>query len=114
MTITLPTVGERFVVKHEVWRYPHFIVEEGATGTITCSDEELVALRLDEVHEGAEEWDNELHWYPNNCDDDPWEDIEMTDSQDPEKYKLHLGWGDWVLIWFALVCLGFILGGWLF
>lgn len=81
---TLPVVGERYRVAHEVWRYPHFIVEEGATGMIVESDDELVALKLDEVIEGAEEWQNELHWYPNNCDDDPWEDL-VPVSQDPEK-----------------------------
>lgn len=71
----LPTVGERYRVAHEVWRYPHFIVPAGMTGEITCSDEELVALRMDAHIEGARDWDNELHWYPSNCDDDPWLDL---------------------------------------
>lgn len=71
----LPAVGARLVLRHELWRYPHFIVPEGATGTITHSDEELVALRMDEVIPGAEEWDNEVHWYPRNCDDDVWRDV---------------------------------------
>ncbi len=55
-------VGTRVRLTHAVDRYPHFIAPEGATGVVTESSDELVAVRLDLNVEGAHEWDNEVHW----------------------------------------------------
>ena len=73
-----PAVGARVRLKHDVDRYPHFIAPKGAEGIVVNHDPHdpaLVAVRLDEKVEGAEEWENEVHWYfPNG--DDPTLDIE--------------------------------------
>lgn len=71
-----PAIGTRMTLLHEVWRYPHFAVPKGAAGTVVHSDEWCVALRMDEHIPGAEEWDNEVHWVPNN-DDDVYADAEL-------------------------------------
>jgi hypothetical protein len=74
-TDTLPVdwallaVGDRVRLIHEVWRFPHFAAECGAAGTVTEVGPDLVAVRLDDYQFGAEEWSNEVHWYPSNGDD---------------------------------------------
>jgi hypothetical protein len=60
--------GTRARLKCEVWRYPHFKAAEGLTGTVTACEPEMIALRMDEPLAGAEEWNNEIHWYPMNGD----------------------------------------------
>lgn len=78
MNATAFTVGMRVRLKHEVWRYPHFIVEKGATGTVVdIGAPDVFAVCMDEKIEGAEEWENEVHWYPENGDD-PSLDIEAA------------------------------------
>jgi hypothetical protein len=54
---------------HDIERYPHFIAPRGALGTLVATDDATIAVRLDEPLEGAEDWDNEVHWYPQNGDD---------------------------------------------
>jgi len=61
--------GDRVRLIHEVWRYPHFIAEIGEAGTVTEASADLVAVRMDTPICGAEEWGNEVHWYPTNGDD---------------------------------------------
>ena len=45
-------------------RYPHFIAPAGATGTVRESSAELLRIHLDEHIPGAEDWDNEVCFYP--------------------------------------------------
>jgi hypothetical protein len=71
----LPPVGARARLSRIVDRYPHFCIDPGATGTITESDEQLICLRMDCHVEGAEEWDNEVCWTP--------EDGEFLDFDEP-------------------------------
>lgn len=70
--------GSRVRLKRDVERYPHFVAPEGLTGTVVECEEEIVSVRLDEPVEGAEEWDNQVHWYPEHGD--PSEDLEIVDS----------------------------------
>jgi hypothetical protein len=58
-----PTFGRR-----EVKRFPHFLIDGGATGTITEATVSLIALRMDEFVPGAEDWDNELCWTSDDGD----------------------------------------------
>lgn len=62
----VPAVGSRGRLRRNVDRFPHFVALAGATGTVTEATDSLIALRLDEVLPGAEEWDNEVCW---TCDD---------------------------------------------
>jgi hypothetical protein len=74
-------VGTRVRLRHDVWRYPHFIAPMGATGTVVGHEDSqpwTVAVRMDEHLDGAEDWDNEVHWYPTNGDD-PLQDVEVLD-----------------------------------
>jgi hypothetical protein len=54
----MPETPARARLRHPVDRYPHFLIEEGATGTITEATEWLIALCMDEHVPGAEDWDN--------------------------------------------------------
>lgn len=72
MTTPLPAPGDRVRLTVEVWRYPHFLVPAGATGTVvdmTDAVPEMFAVRLDEFVPGASEWDNEIHWILEYGDD---------------------------------------------
>jgi hypothetical protein len=61
---SLPAVGARARLRRQVERFPHFVAEAGAAGTITTASEELIAMKLDRVLPGAEGWDNEVCWNP--------------------------------------------------
>ncbi len=69
-------VGARVRLTHSVDRYPHFIAPEGATGRVLFNESALFSVRLDKHLPGAEEWENEVHWYPLNGDA-PAEDLEV-------------------------------------
>jgi len=58
----LPAVGSRGRLRRPVDRFPHFVAEAGASGTVTEATDSLIALKLDESLPGAEEWDNEVRW----------------------------------------------------
>ncbi|MGN6817015.1 MAG: hypothetical protein ACTHK3_13185 [Solirubrobacterales bacterium] len=58
----LPSLGSRGRLRRSVDRFPHFVAQAGATGTVTEATDSLIALRLDEFLPGAEEWDNEVCW----------------------------------------------------
>ncbi|HSS43055.1 MAG TPA: hypothetical protein VLK37_10980 [Solirubrobacterales bacterium] len=58
----LPAVGSRGRLRRSVDRFPHFVAQAGATGTVTEATDSLIALRLDRFLPGAEEWDNEVCW----------------------------------------------------
>lgn len=68
--------GDRVRFRHAVDRYPHFQVPEGATGEVTEVEADVFAVTLDDHLDGAETWDNEVHWYPQNGDD-PDRDLEV-------------------------------------
>lgn len=67
--------GDRVRLTRNVDRYPHFIAPAGATGVLTSCDNDLWAVRLDLKVDGAEDWDNEVQWYPDNCGDDARPDL---------------------------------------
>lgn len=64
-THALP-IGRRVMLKRSVERYPHFTAPAGATGVVTVSQPDLVAVRLEEPLQGAEAWDNEVCWDDGN------------------------------------------------
>lgn len=61
-------VGTRVRLTRPVERYPLFTAPKGAIGTVTVSGPDVVAMKLDELLEGAEDWNNEVIWYPSNGD----------------------------------------------
>ena len=80
--IEYPTIGTRVRSKTVIDRYPDFLLEEGLTGTVVSSSEELIAVKLDKPQFGAEPYGNEVHWYPSEippCGDslaDFWREME--------------------------------------
>ncbi len=74
----LPKPGTRVRLTCDVDRYPHFQVIRGSTGTVTEATEEVFSVRIDVPIPGAEDWHNELHWYPRNCDQWPEDEIEVV------------------------------------
>lgn len=58
----LPAVGSRGRLRRNVDRFPHFVAQAGASGTVTEATDSLIALRMDEALPGADEWDNEVCW----------------------------------------------------
>lgn len=60
----LPALGARVRLRRDVDRLPPFRVEAGATGAITTATEELIAMKMDLLVPGAEEWNNEVCWTP--------------------------------------------------
>lgn len=62
-------VETRVRLTHDVDRFPHFIAPKGATGVvIDTGDPTIFAVRLDAPLAGAEDWDNELHWFDSIID----------------------------------------------
>lgn len=51
----------KFIDPYDV--YPHFVVERGATGTVTYANDEMVSVKMDAPISGAEEWNNEVMFY---------------------------------------------------
>lgn len=66
-------VGTRVRLKRDVDRYPHFVAEKGMTGVVTLKSEDQIVIRLDEAVNGAEEWNNEVHWYRGMFEDKSFE-----------------------------------------
>lgn len=74
-----PAVGAKVLFIDAVDRYPHFTVPAGATGTVTNSDDDYYAVKVDQPIAGAEEWDNEVIWSIGD-DEEPAMDVRLTDS----------------------------------
>lgn len=81
----LPAVGSRGRLRRSVDRFPHFVAQAGATGTVAEATDSLIALRLDELLPGAEEWDNEVCWTSDDIESPDqtvaavfYEDVEIT------------------------------------
>lgn len=68
-TDRFPLEGERWHLTTDVERGPHFTAAAGMRGTIVEATRDLVRLKLDDHLPGAEEWDNEVCWTPENCED---------------------------------------------
>lgn len=58
-----PPIGKRIRLVEDVERYPDFIAPAGMTGVIV-QVKPYVAVKMDKELKGAEQWDNEVHWYP--------------------------------------------------
>lgn len=55
-------VGTRIKLIRTVERYPNFVVEVGATGTVTQNDKHGIAAKMDKEIKGCEEWNNAIIW----------------------------------------------------
>lgn len=73
--------GTRVRFVREVERYPHFVVPEGRTGTVTVSDDNEIRVRLDEALEGADEWADEVHWYSDMFVDEEFDEVFREDVE---------------------------------
>ncbi len=58
-----PEVGSRVRLKNRVDRFPEFSAPEGATGTINEVTDGMISVKLDVAVQGAEDFDNCLHFY---------------------------------------------------
>jgi hypothetical protein len=57
----LPALGWRVRNHAPLDRYPHFLVEAGAvTGMVIEATDDLIVVQLEQLVEGAEEWDNQF------------------------------------------------------
>jgi len=52
--------GDRITLAEYVDRFPFFLVEPGATGTVTEASDKLITVKMDAHIDGCEEWDNEI------------------------------------------------------
>lgn len=73
--------GTKVRLTRDVERYPHFTAEAGLTGTVTKFDEEIVAVRLDDPVPGAEEWDNGIHWYKDQFENEYFPEVFREDLE---------------------------------
>lgn len=73
--------GQRVRLAREIERYPHYVAPAGAEGTVTKNDKDLIAVRLDDQLEGAEEWDNEVQWYEGMYVNDNFRDVFQQDVE---------------------------------
>ena len=64
-------LGRRVRLTAIVERFPHFRAEDGRTGEVVTVEPDLIAVRMDEPLDGAEEWDNEIHWFTDGIPLDP-------------------------------------------
>lgn len=52
----------RVRLKRDVDRLPHFVARAGLTGTLTELTSRNAFVKMDEVLDGAEDWDNSIMW----------------------------------------------------
>lgn len=66
-------LGQRIRLTAIVERFPHFLVKQGATGTVSFVDEKRkqINVKMDALIEGCEEWDNEIIWDGEETEDFP-------------------------------------------
>lgn len=58
-------VGDRVVLRRDVERFPHAVVDKGATGTVAVvegGEHGHLCVALDDTVDGLREWDNQLIW----------------------------------------------------
>lgn len=56
-------IGTRVRLVRDVDRFPDFTAKAGATGIVTTNAPDFFAVKLDVELDGAEGWDNEVHWH---------------------------------------------------
>jgi hypothetical protein len=61
--------GYRFMLRRDVDRFPDFLVRKGATGTVVRARNGAVIALMDQIIQGAEEWDNHVFWERDFLDD---------------------------------------------
>lgn len=71
--------GARVRTLRTIDRFPDFMVAAGAAGVVVQSNDAILRVRMDATIPGAEEWDNEIHWYRGN-DEDVAADVEVLDG----------------------------------
>lgn len=59
--IACHNVGQRVRFTYEFSQFPHFMVDEGATGTVIDAHEAFVSVKCDAPIPGCEEWQNVVH-----------------------------------------------------
>lgn len=72
MTTNTFPVGTQVVLRHDIDRYPHFIAKAGMVGVVVdVGDPQIaIAVRFNEPIPGAEDWENEVHWYADGGSDE--------------------------------------------
>lgn len=73
--------GTRVRLERKVERYPHFVAHEGATGTVTQANDELITVEMDETIEGAHEWDNQIQWHKDMFVDENFREVFADDVE---------------------------------
>lgn len=74
--------GSRVRLKQDIERFPHFFVPAGATGTVSCADDDATFwVRMDEHIEGAECWDNEIHFSPEYEEGSPEDWLDLMETE---------------------------------
>jgi len=85
-------IGAKVRLTSDVERFPAFIAPKGALGAVTVSELGLFAVKLDKPLAGAETWDNEVCWYPEDGDEF-WSppvvvaEVDIWDLIDAEEYN---------------------------
>jgi hypothetical protein len=64
-----PSPGARYRLTRDLDRFPHFVAPAGLAGTIVEAGRELVLLHMDLYLPGAEDWDNEIAFTPEDDHD---------------------------------------------
>jgi len=79
-------VGRHIRLTKDVERFPTGIVTQGATGRIIDAHRQQISVKLDAHHEFLDEWDNELHFYP---EAEPLEFQLTTEFIEPPEFRTH-------------------------
>ena len=58
----LYSIGQKIRLKRIVDRLPHFIVIKGVTGKVFLVNDDQLWIKMDEIIEGAELWENCIVW----------------------------------------------------
>lgn len=66
-------VGQKVALKADIERYPHFRIPCGWTGEVVELTDQLVRVKMDRHVDGAESWDNELAFTPEDNNREPWD-----------------------------------------
>jgi len=55
--------GQRVEFLQDWEVFPHFNVDKGEKGTVDVVQTDLISIKLDKEKDGAETWDNCVHFY---------------------------------------------------
>lgn len=78
-------VGSRVKLLTDVDRYPEFIARKGATGSVVLVKRRRLSVKMDKPIEGAEEWDNTIHWVQDEELEDLPREVGLDDTDDATK-----------------------------